>query len=167
MKSVRKFVVDGQDIVREPYHYRASGLENVYLLNGFSIEETGYGRGVAIQNIEGLHRAIAWNLINEKRPLSPREFRFLRKQAGFTQEKLAAKLSVDVQTIARYEKGQTSIPAVVDMVMRQLSALSLLPPEQRAAALTSVLEELGERQRKPDSVKYFRQTSHGWDATVQ
>ena len=167
MKGAKKFLVDGQGLASEPYHYRACGLDDVYLLNGFSIEETDYGRGVAIHNVEGLHRAIAWHLINERKPLTPRELRFLRKQAGLTQEKLASKLSLDVQTIARHEKGQTSIPAAVDAIVRQLCAIALLPPKQRAAALTAVLEELGEHRASEGGGKFFRQTSRGWDATVQ
>jgi hypothetical protein len=27
----------------EPFHYTASGLENVWLLNGFTVEDTPYG----------------------------------------------------------------------------------------------------------------------------
>ena len=167
MRRAKRFLVGDQQIVREPYHYRACGLDDVYLLNGFSVEETAYGSGVAIHNVDDLHRAIAWHLIVEKRSLTPREFRFLRKQAGLTQERVAAKLSVDVQTIARSEKEQTSIPGAVDAVMRQLCAISLLPPERRAAAATAVLEKLGEREEHAAGARYFRQTSRGWDASLQ
>ena len=42
----------------KPYHYVASGLPNIYLLNGVSHDDTPYGEMVTIKNLNGLHRAI-------------------------------------------------------------------------------------------------------------
>ena len=36
----------GREPAPEPLHYTMSGLDNVWLLNGFFMEETPYGRGV-------------------------------------------------------------------------------------------------------------------------
>ena len=40
------------------YYYKACGLD-MYLLNGFTLEETPYGAGVTIQHLDGLHQAVA------------------------------------------------------------------------------------------------------------
>jgi DNA-binding transcriptional regulator YiaG len=128
MTNAKRFVLGDQEIVREPHHYKACGLDDVYLLNGFTVEETDYGRGVSVHNIEDLHRAIGMRVISDKKPLSAREFRFLRKQMGFTQDQLAKRLRVDAQTVARYEKDQTAIPGATDAVLRFLYAVYLTLP---------------------------------------
>jgi transcriptional regulator with XRE-family HTH domain len=163
MTDAKRFVLDGREAVREPYHYRACGLEDVYLLNGFDVEETHYGRGVSIHNVEDLHRAIGLRIISDKKPLSAREFRFLRKQMGFTQEQLASRLRVDAQTVARYEKDQTAIPGATDAVLRFLFAMFLIPAERRMEVLTEIAEELESRESNARRAMYFEETSRGWD----
>jgi hypothetical protein len=39
----------GQELPAEPYRYRASGLDDIYLLNGVPVEETPYGPMVTIK----------------------------------------------------------------------------------------------------------------------
>jgi transcriptional regulator with XRE-family HTH domain len=167
MTDAKRFMIDGREVVREPYHYRACGLDDVYLLNGFDIEETDYGRGVSVHNVEDLHRAIGRRVISDRKPLSAREFRFLRKQMGFTQEQLAKRLRVDAQTVARYEKDQTAIPGATDAVMRFLYAVLLIPVERRMEVLIELAEELESRDSNSGQAMYFRQTSHGWDQGMQ
>lgn len=89
------------------YHYTESGLDNIYLRNGFEYVETPRGKGVVIQDMEGLHLAIGQMLAREKKNLTGKEFRFLRHELGLTQAHLAMLLKVDVQTVARWEKDQT------------------------------------------------------------
>ena len=43
----------------KPYHYTESGLDTVYLLNGYEIVKSERGTGVRIQDVDGLHTAIA------------------------------------------------------------------------------------------------------------
>jgi len=163
MNTAKKFLFDGEDIAREPYHYRACGLDDVYLMNGFTVEETGYGRGVSVHNVDGLHRAIGWHLICGRKRLSAREFRFLRKQMGFTQDQLAKRLRVDVQTVARYEKDQAAIPGAVDAIVRVLYAIYLIPEDRRMEVLTGLVDELEDREDSANRTMYFRQTNEGWD----
>lgn len=167
MTKTKRFIIDGRDVVREPHHYKACGLDDVYLLNGFTVEETDYGRGVSVHNVEDLHQAIGLRVISDKKPLSAREFRFLRKQMGFTQEQLAKRLRVDAQTVARYEKDQTAIPGATDAVLRFLYAVYLIPEAQRMEVLNELAEELEDRNSDAGRAMYFRQTKHGWDQEVQ
>jgi transcriptional regulator with XRE-family HTH domain len=165
--SMKEFKIQGVAEAREPYHYKACGLDDVYLFNGFTVEETNYGRGMTVHNAEALHRAIATYLINDHKPLSAREFRFLRKQMEFTQEDVAKRMRVDVQTIARYEKDQASIPGAVDAVMRILVALYLVPEDKRLDVMTDVLHDLEDRAGQSKGAMYFRQTVGEWDLSLQ
>lgn len=132
MMQQRRFSMGGQKPAPEPHHYRISGLDDIYLINGFTREMTSDGEVVKIADVEGLHKAIGHRILTESRPLTPREFRFLRKNMDLTQEDLAKRLKVDVQTVARYEKDQTAIPWPTDMLLRIMFALHIVPPDRRA-----------------------------------
>lgn len=101
------------------YHYKTCGLENIYLKNGYTIRETPYGPGVSIEDIEGLHLAIASDLLRQKAPLTGAQFRFLRKEQDLTQAELGAILGVNEQTIAAWEKNkQAHVQFMADIAMR-------------------------------------------------
>jgi hypothetical protein len=67
------------------YHYKESGLDNVFLENGFKIHKTKYGKGVSIENTEELHRVLGTWLIRLPKPLIGAELRFLRLEMELTQ----------------------------------------------------------------------------------
>lgn len=161
----KSFMIKGHEVKREPYHYRASGLDNVYLLNGFELSETKYGPTVTIHDVEGLHRAIATRLIEEQRPLSPREFRFLRKHMNLTQEDLAGRLGVDVQTVARYEKEQTAIPRPSDLVLRIMFCMFAASPDERQEIVEYIrgLLEDGMSDDVTATRQDFEFTPRGWN----
>lgn len=101
------------------YEYTGSGLEGIYLKNGYTIVESSYGRGVKIQDVEGLHRAIAIDIVKQKKPMTGHQFRFLRKEQDLIQEEAAALFRVDPQTIANWEKkGSEPVPGASDIAMR-------------------------------------------------
>lgn len=101
------------------FEYTGSGLDGIFLKNGFSIVDTPYGQGVTIENMDGLHRAIAADIIRQKTPMTGHQFRFLRKEQDLVQAELAGMLRIDVQTIARWEKlGAEAVPGPADFAMR-------------------------------------------------
>lgn len=116
----RAFALSGKAKAPKPYHYTQCGLHDVYLLNGVTEHETPYGSGVSVYDVEGLHKAIAMNLVFNKAMLNGREMRFLRKLIDLTQAELAVWLGVNVQTIARWEKGQSEISGPADKLVRLL-----------------------------------------------
>ena len=69
-------------------HYTACGLDNVWLASGFTVKETKYGKGVSIEDVDGLHQLLASNLVEKKGLLTGKEFRFLRVHLGLTQQSL-------------------------------------------------------------------------------
>ena len=97
------------------YKYDMSGLDNVWLVNGFTTQETPYGNTVHIDDLRGLDLAIAKELIFKTPNLSGKAVRFLRQLSGLSQPDLANMLGKDTQTVARWEKsGRTtkSIPKI-------------------------------------------------------
>lgn len=130
MSKKRKFSLDGHDMMNEPFHYTACGLDDIYLVNGYERHDTAYGEGVSIHNIENLHRVIAEHIIERRKTLSNKEFRFLRKEMNLTQKELGELVGKDEQTIARYEKGQSPISSPVDKLVRVLYLLRMATPEE-------------------------------------
>lgn len=100
------------------YHYQESGLRNVWLRNGFKKTKTPYGDAVAIEDVAGLHKALALRLAMKASKLSGTEIRFLRKEMEMSQATLSHVLSVNVQTLAKWEKGQAKIAAPADKLLR-------------------------------------------------
>ncbi|HEY6456016.1 MAG TPA: hypothetical protein VIY90_12130 [Steroidobacteraceae bacterium] len=64
----------------EPLHYNWSGLDDVYLVSGYEKIPTDEGDDIIIQDLDGLHRAIADHFTFTKKALNGKEVRFLRKQ---------------------------------------------------------------------------------------
>lgn len=88
------------------YQYLESGLDNVFLENGFTVHKTPYGEGISIQDSDELHKVITRWLIELPRPLNGAELRFLRLEMNMTQRNLAAALGADEQAVRRWEKAR-------------------------------------------------------------
>jgi len=148
MSERAEFHVMGQPLDGTPLRYTASGLDYVYLINGFTVEDDpDYGRIVSIQAMDDLHKAIGLHIINQQRGLTGPEFRFLRKQMGFKQAGLAVRLGVDVQTVANYEKGK-KIPSTSDRFMRVLFVLWITPADTRAEVVKDLTEMVQQARSK-------------------
>lgn len=150
------------------HHYTDCGLDNVYLLNGFEPVETPRGVGIRIKNRDGLHLAIGRYLVREKRDLNGKEFRFLRNELNMTQQNIGRVCRVDGQTIARWEKGETSkIPGAAQSVIRMLYEWKTGGDKE----ITRLLEELSELdeimhgdEETPEPLD-FEDTDEGWQQT--
>jgi len=102
------------------YHYKGCGLPNVHLVNGYREIQTTYGTSVAINDVEGLHGAIADQLVMKPMALTPDEFRFLRTFLEMSQKKLGGSVGSSDQTIANWEKGNTAIDKAAETLLRML-----------------------------------------------
>jgi putative transcriptional regulator len=132
MSARAEFYIKGRPFRDKPYRLKAIGLPNVYLCNGVSIErDPDYGKLITIEDIPGLCAAIGLHIVTKADAMSGAELRFLRKQMGLTQETLAQRLRVNVQTVANYEKGKTGMGAA-EAAVRALYALHILPAEADA-----------------------------------
>ncbi len=103
------------------YHYTDSGLDNVFLVNGFVEEETPYGRAVAIEDVDGLHKTIGRWLVNLPKQLNGAELRFLRHELDLSQRKLGRLMGASEQSIGRWERAsKKEIDPVADRLIRVL-----------------------------------------------
>lgn len=103
------------------YHYIDSGLDNIYLENGYTVHKTSYGEGISIQDAEGLHRAIGKRLISQRYPLNGAEFRFLRMEMELTQNALAGLIGSTEQNVRRWETAKKKdVQGPADRMLRVL-----------------------------------------------
>jgi DNA-binding transcriptional regulator YiaG len=103
----------------EPLHYTACGLDDVYLMNGFTRETVDGEEFISIEDMDGLWKAIGLYLVATRKVLAPKEIKFLREHMDLTQAQLGAWLRVSDQTVARWEKGETTpIPGPADVALR-------------------------------------------------
>jgi putative transcriptional regulator len=128
---------------RKPFHYTASGLSNVWLMNGFEIAETSNGRGVRIKDADGLHTALAHAIAVSRQPMSPADLRFLRKHMGLSQNGLARLLGCSDQSVARWEKGKGDIVPSAERLVR-LVALEFLGEDPDVRNALNGLAEMDE-----------------------
>jgi transcriptional regulator with XRE-family HTH domain len=142
MTTRAEFYIKGRRLLDKPYHLKGMGLPNVYLLNGVSIDiDPNYGKLITIEDIPGLHHAIGLHIVTKPDEMSGEELRFLRKELGLTQEALAHRLRVNVQTVANYEKGKTGM-AAAETAVRAMYALHILPPEAQGSVIRNFVDAI-------------------------
>lgn len=141
------------------YQYKQSGLDNVWLENGYTIQQTPYGEAVHIEDANGLDAAIARTLIFSEETLNGRAFRFLRQQLGMSQSDIGSLMGVDSQTVARWEKGVTQIPLTSDIAMRAI----YMGVEKKEASVVSLLEMM----KAIDKAKHCRIVLSNLDSSWQ
>src|SRR5271156_5956380 len=140
------------------HHYKESGLDNVYLENGYEAIETP-GTGFTIQDTDGLHRAIGLWLVAQPIPLDGAELRFLRMEMELTQRDLAGSLGAKEQTLRIWEKGGGKpIPGPVDRLLRAIYS-EFVTGDGSVRRLVDRLAHLDQRAR---SNARLRETPNGW-----
>lgn len=170
MNNVELFMQGGRAVAAKPYHYKECGLDDVYLANGYELEEHDGETYVSVENVDGLWKAIGLHLVTNRKVFSPKEIRFLRRQMDHTQVELARKLRVEEQTIARWEKGKVRLPGPADLAMRMLWLSSeVAQPEGRDILLKwlELVEELVESDDPLDSASVFAPSQFGWEPQPQ
>jgi DNA-binding transcriptional regulator YiaG len=139
----------------EPILYRGAGLDGIYLCNGFTREEVDGEWFTHIEDIQGLHNAISLDLIAQEKPLEPTEFRFIRHTMDRTQADIAQSMGVDVQTVARWEKGETEkIPGPADKMLRIMFIASIIGPDRVLEYIREVQELRRIEDEKRETVTF-------------
>lgn len=168
MSKREHFKIGDREHAPKPYHYTECGLFNIYLLNGFQLEEHDGEQYVSIENIEALWKAIGLNIVTSKKVMTSKEVKFLRTQMEMTQAELAACLRVDDQTVARWEKGKSKLSGPADVALRAMYLASRgAQPEGREllSHLLTSINELVEQDscEQEDVIFQFQPDDCGWN----
>lgn len=145
------------------YHYTDSGLDNIYLQNGYAHHKTAYGEGISIQNTQGLHKEIGRWLVSLPKPLNGAELRFLRIEMEQTQRHLAGVLNAKEQTLRLWEKHRKkAIPGTADRLLRAIY-LEYIGGD---GDIRRMLERLAELDQLEHAKGSFQETNNRWKQRV-
>src|SRR5258708_1663749 len=100
------------------YQYTESGLANEFIENMEEVTGDAGERVYRIENITGLHKVIAYCIIQHPNGISGRELRFLRTEMGSTQAELAARLHKEPLAVGRWERGEVPIDSNAEALVR-------------------------------------------------
>lgn len=146
------------------YHYIESGLDNIYLVNGYKKHKTPYGEGISIQDTEGLHKAIGRSLVSVPKPLTGAELRFLRLEMEMTQRDLAAFLGTKEQTLRLWEKHRSkAMPGSADRLLRVLCSDYVNGND----SVREIIERLVELDQLDKADIRLKETQKGWEIERQ
>ena len=138
------------------YHYTESALPNVWLSNGFTVRKYDDGEAVAIADVEGLHAAIGRSL-SAKGYLSDKEFRFLRKELGLSQNRFAGWIGLIEDMVSKWERlGR--MPKMAAWFMQSIYLEKL----DGNVKITEMVERLASLDRENHSKVVFEDTHLGW-----
>jgi putative transcriptional regulator len=141
------------------YHYIESGLDNVYLENGYRIHKTAYGEGLSIEDTEGLHKAIGKWLVCQPTRITGAELRFLRLEMEMTQRDLAAILGTTEQTLRLWEKNRNkALPGPADRLLRALYSEYI----GGDGSVSRILKRLANLNQVDRIEARFHETRNGW-----
>lgn len=140
------------------YHYKESGLRNIWLVNGFEVmQDPDYGECVSIADTAGLHRAIGMDLIHHRPSLTGAEFRFLRKEMDLSQNALAELFGNNEQAVARWEKTG-SVPKWADRLMRVL----VKDFYGDSIGVRALIEQVRTLDHREQERRLFEDAASGW-----
>lgn len=138
------------------YHYTESGLQNIYLANGFKERKVAGGKAVAIIDVEGLHQAIGRSLAR-KGHLTGAEFRFLRKELDLSQTRFGALAGASEESVSLWERrGRVPKSAALFLQAIYLEAID------GDIEFRKLVEELAELDRAHQEKVIFEDTAAGW-----
>lgn len=144
------------------YRYKGCGLENVYLVNGYSVRKLGSGEeAVAIEDIEGLHKAIALHVVESSAPLTAKTYKFLRKELGMSQRQVAQIQGVEEQTVSLWERAQQPVPQSADVILRALTK-EKLSGHPELAKLIERFNALDRQARELEAIEFQKEQNDGW-----
>src|SRR5579883_1114521 len=105
----------------QTYHYKESGLDNIYLEDievRVCTSEECKTATPRIPRILELHRVIGQAVALKDSPLSGAEARFLRKHLGYQGREWAKLLHVDESTLSKWETQNREIGPQSDALIR-------------------------------------------------
>ncbi|WP_426664089.1 helix-turn-helix domain-containing protein [Rhodanobacter aciditrophus] len=143
------------------YCYRGVGLDNVYLQNGYTTRTLSSGEeAVSIHDLEGLHAAIARELVEMSGEMDGKIFRFLRKYADMAQRAVAELMDVTVLTVSNWERDVHPVPTAAALLLRGL-VKEILSGNAELKKAVDRCNQLDRKMRELERLQ-FADTEHGW-----
>jgi len=135
------------------YRYTESGLENVWLANGYKQR----GDAVAIEDSDSLHRAIGRVLARKPR-LNGQQLRYLRKELGLSQARLGNLLDVSEESVSLWER-RGRVPQSAARVVQAM----YLEVAEGGITITQLVKTLAEMDDTCDEPMVFAHAhNQGW-----
>ena len=100
------------------YRYTDCGLDNVMIDGVQFIVDDGGDEVVCIPNVNGLHRAIAHQILLRQSSMSGAELRFIRTEMGLTQAQLAGLVHREPLAVSRWERGESPVDSNAEAIIR-------------------------------------------------
>jgi putative transcriptional regulator len=147
---------------KKMYHYTESGLDNVWLENGYKIHDTPYGRSVSVGGADQLHEMLALCLTKKEGRLTGKELRFLRTMLLLSQESLAKMTGVTEGAVSLWERTG-KVPKSGDALARLLVMEKL----KGDGSVTEVIDRINTVDRLVNQQVVARARQHKWTAKAQ
>ena len=138
------------------YHYTESGLQNVWLNNGYKVRKCEGGDAIAISDADGLHQAIGRHLA-AKGYITGKEFRFLRKELDLSQNRFANWIGLTEDMVSKWER----LGRVPKMACRFIQGIYLEKIDGNVK-ITEMVERLANLDREQEGRLVFEDTTEGW-----
>ncbi|MBM4300248.1 MAG: helix-turn-helix domain-containing protein [Deltaproteobacteria bacterium] len=131
-----------RETVQGDYQYRESGLDNVWIC-GIEIFHCPCGESSAlIPNILELHQTIAKCLLQQKRRLTGKEIRFLRKRMAMKGKDFAKLAGVDNATVSRWENEKEAPSDPADRFIRLFYAIRMELHREAEELIKNIFPEI-------------------------
>lgn len=141
------------------FHYVACGLNNIWLENGYTIHKSvNGGESFHIEDIKGLHIAIARTLTEKESVLANDEIRFIRTELAMSRKALGELLGISPETIKKWESGENAIPKASDALLRRL----FLENHDGDGTVRMLLDTINRIENEMNKVLRFKETKDGW-----
>jgi DNA-binding transcriptional regulator YiaG len=102
--------------------YKFYAFDDIELEDGYLIEDTSFGETFAIEDQEGLERAIVRTFVFKEDGLTGAQVKAIRRALELTQQALAEALGVDRQTVLRWESEVSAPSRAEDFFIRFFAA---------------------------------------------
>jgi putative transcriptional regulator len=144
------------------HHFTDAGLKNVWLVNGFKEKDTPYGKGVSIQNVAGLTKAICRALTKKPQRLTGVEFRYLRLHLEMSQKSLAKYFGNSEQSVAIWEKTGR-VPKWADHLIRVV----WIAKNDGNTAIKHAVDRINDVDRLLNQRIVLHDTRSGWKSKIE
>lgn len=145
------------------YHYTLCGLSYIYLKNGYEITQEDGEEYISFHELKDLHRLIGKDIINQAKPMTGEQAKYLRVEMNCSQKQIGNLLGLDAQTVARWEKNTlAAVDRTVDTSLRALYAESI-DEESKTGFFLRLLADTDEKNTLEKLELELEEKQHHWN----